>query len=52
LLLGERFPGWENRVSYWHVHDIDAAKPSVAITMIDHLVIKLLANCRRHGAGA
>jgi protein-tyrosine phosphatase len=52
LLLGERFPGWENRVSYWHVHDIDAANPSVAISMIDRLVTKLLANCRRHGAGA
>jgi|SRR5215212_4021509 len=52
LLLGERFPGWENRVSYWHVHDIDAAEPADAITLIDRLVTELVANCRTSGASA
>jgi protein-tyrosine phosphatase len=46
LLLRERFPGWENRVSYWHVHDIDAGEASDAITSMDRLVTELLASCR------
>jgi protein-tyrosine phosphatase len=42
LLLRERFPDWENRASYWHVHDIDAAEPADAITLIDRLVAELV----------
>ncbi|MGM4919666.1 hypothetical protein [Tardiphaga sp. 813_E8_N1_3] len=30
-LLVARFPGWEDRVTYWHVHDIDVAPPDVAL---------------------
>ena len=43
-LLAERFPGWENRTSYWHVHDIDAAEPSEAIAAIERLVRALIAD--------
>jgi protein-tyrosine phosphatase len=32
FLLAEKFPGWENRVLYWHVHDIDAANPHRSLT--------------------
>jgi len=46
LLLQQRFPGWANRVSYWHVHDIDAGQASDAITSMDRLVTELVANCR------
>ncbi|MFL6818267.1 MAG: low molecular weight phosphatase family protein [Bradyrhizobium sp.] len=46
LLLRERFPAWENRVSYWRVHDIDAGEASDAITSMDRLVTELLASCR------
>jgi protein-tyrosine phosphatase len=45
-LLAERFDGWQDRVTYWHVHDIDAAKPAEAIAMIDHLVRDLIRKIR------
>jgi protein-tyrosine phosphatase len=27
-LLLERFAGWEGRVTYWHIHDLDASVPT------------------------
>ena len=30
-LLAKHFSGWENRVEYWHVHDLDAATPEQAL---------------------
>ena len=45
-LLAKRFPGWENRVSYWHVHDLDAAKPIKAIAMMDRLVQALIRDIK------
>ena len=46
FFLQQRFPGWENRVSYWHVHDIDVAQPAEAIVMIDDLVRDLIRDLR------
>jgi protein-tyrosine phosphatase len=43
-ILAKRFPGWENRATYWHVDDIDAAKPVEAIAMMDQLVRDLIRN--------
>ncbi|HEV7298625.1 MAG TPA: hypothetical protein VGN72_04610 [Tepidisphaeraceae bacterium] len=40
-LLVARHPGWENRVTYWHVHDLDAAKPDEALADIERLVQQL-----------
>jgi protein-tyrosine phosphatase len=44
--LVKRFPGWEDRVLYWHVHDIDVAKPVKAIAMMDRLVRDLIRNIK------
>jgi protein-tyrosine phosphatase len=41
-LLIERFPGWEYRVTYWHVHDIDAAHPDDALAELKALVEALV----------
>ena len=46
LFLEQRFPGWENRASYWHVHDIDVAAPADTIAAIDRLVRELIVDCR------
>jgi protein-tyrosine phosphatase len=46
LFLEQRFPGWENRASYWHVHDIDVAEPADTIAAIDRLVRELIVDCR------
>jgi protein-tyrosine phosphatase len=43
-LLAKKFPGWENRASYWHVHDIDVATPVKAVPMMDRLVRDLIRN--------
>jgi protein-tyrosine phosphatase len=48
-LLERRFPGWSGRVEYWHVDDIDCARPEEAIVLLEREVERLL---RRFGAGA
>ena len=45
-LLTARFEGWEDRVIYWHVHDIDVADPAVALPVIDGLVRELVTALR------
>jgi protein-tyrosine-phosphatase len=42
-LLSIRFPGWEDRVEYWHVHDLDAAGADVALAEIERHVQELIA---------
>ena len=46
FFLETRFPGWENRTSYWHVDDIDVAEPAYTIAAIDQLVRELIKDCR------
>ena len=41
-MISERFPAWENRVTYWHVHDVDAAHPEDALDEIEQLVRALV----------
>ena len=42
-LLAERFPGWEDRVEYWAVHDVDYATPAEALPEIEARVEELVA---------
>jgi len=37
-LMRAQFPDWENRVEYWHVHDLDAGSPEETIRAIEQLV--------------
>jgi protein-tyrosine phosphatase len=46
LFLTQRFPGWEERTTYWHVDDIDVAQPPDTIAKIDRLVRELIEGCR------
>ena len=41
-----KFPGWEDRVTYWHVHDVDQAPPDEALAQIEQLVDELVERCR------
>ncbi|HEX8521894.1 MAG TPA: low molecular weight phosphatase family protein [Tepidisphaeraceae bacterium] len=34
----KRFPAWEKRIEYWHIHDIDVATPEAALTELEALV--------------
>lgn len=47
LLLSQRFMGWEDRVEYWHVDDIDAAPVSVALERIDREIEQLIDRLRQ-----
>jgi len=37
-LLAAGYPGWEDRVIYWHIHDLDQATAAEALGEIDGLV--------------
>jgi protein-tyrosine phosphatase len=41
-LLSERFPGWKQRVEYWHVGDLDVALPAAALNSIENEIELLL----------
>jgi protein-tyrosine phosphatase len=36
--LSRMFPDWQDRVRYWHVHDLDAASADVAMAELEALV--------------
>jgi protein-tyrosine phosphatase len=48
--LRQKFPAWEDRVTYWHVHDLDAATPDEALAMLERLVGELVSRCRSGAA--
>lgn len=41
-MLTTLHPGWESRVRFWHVHDIDCSDPSLALPEIEALIGALL----------
>jgi protein-tyrosine phosphatase len=43
-LMRQRFPDWENRVIYWHVHDLDRLPHHEALPEIETLVKALVAS--------
>ncbi len=42
-LMRQHFPEWEDRVTYWQVHDLDGAPPHLALAEIETLVRALVA---------
>jgi protein-tyrosine phosphatase len=46
VLLADRFPGWDSRVTYWHVHDIDVGGPAEAVAMVYELIEELISELR------
>jgi protein-tyrosine phosphatase len=45
-LLRDQFPGWEDRVEYWHIHDVDCAHPRLALAELEAQVLALASRCR------
>jgi protein-tyrosine phosphatase len=43
-LIERRFPEMASRVIYWHVDDVDVAKPAIALALIGDLVEDLLSS--------
>jgi protein-tyrosine phosphatase len=50
-LMAAQFPHWENRVEYWHVHDIDCAPPEDAIPELELKVASLVRRLGTRKAG-
>ncbi|MGH8021634.1 MAG: low molecular weight phosphatase family protein [Opitutaceae bacterium] len=47
-MIREQFPDWENRIMYWHVHDLDGATPEEALPEIEKKVLRLLDELASH----
>jgi protein-tyrosine phosphatase len=41
-LIRERFRGWEDRVEYWQVGDVDVTQPDVALSSIEIEIAALI----------
>lgn len=41
-MLADRYPGWDLKCRYWHVHDLDAATAQVAMAQLIDLVGELV----------
>jgi protein-tyrosine-phosphatase len=48
-LLCERFPGWAERVRFWHIHDIDCGTVEEALAGIEREVRALVRQSREGG---
>jgi protein-tyrosine phosphatase len=46
-LLSARFPGWEDRVTFWHVHDIGQGSPKEAMDTIDRQVEDMILDIKQ-----
>ena len=50
-LLRQRYPGWEERVEYWHIHDVDFAPAEDALREIERHVVALVERLAGDGTG-
>ena len=50
-LMRTQFPLWEDRIEYWHVHDLDAATPETAVPILEALTLCLLEEIAEQEAG-
>lgn len=41
-MFTERFPAWTDRVEYWHIDDVDYARPEDALTALERSVRQLI----------
>lgn len=48
-MMQEHFPAWEEAVTYWHIHDIDAAHPEDALNELEINLKNLLEELRTQG---
>jgi protein-tyrosine-phosphatase len=48
-LLEDRFPGWQDSVTYWHVSDIDFVQPGEATAQIESMVRDLISKLPENG---
>jgi low molecular weight protein-tyrosine phosphatase len=45
----ERFPAWVDRIEYWHIHDLDCAAPSHALSELERAIDALVERLSAEG---
>jgi protein-tyrosine phosphatase len=45
-MIAQDFDGWQDRVSYWNVHDIDEVAPSSTLPELQQLVTQLVVELK------
>lgn len=45
-LIATNFPGWLDRVEFWHVHDLDCGEPADALPHLDREIAALIERLR------
>lgn len=50
-MIERNFPGWLHRVEFWHVHDIDYARPEEVIPQLDREVAALVGRLSARADG-
>ena len=48
--LADRYPAWPDRVTYWHVHDLDMAGPVTALAEVEQNVADLIERLENESA--
>ena len=48
-MLVKSFPGWQDRVTYWHVHDVDCGSVAEALAGIEERTRALVAQLAQDG---
>jgi protein-tyrosine phosphatase len=43
-MMKNDFPAWENRVEYWHIHDLDVAEPPETLRALEEGIKRLIAS--------
>jgi protein-tyrosine phosphatase len=43
-MMKQLFPGWAEKITYWHIHDIDVETPEIALPKIDIEIRKLITS--------
>jgi protein-tyrosine phosphatase len=51
-LLEDRFPGWADRVEYWHIHDVDCCTAAETLAGIEREVLALARRLRQARNGS
>jgi protein-tyrosine phosphatase len=46
-MLAERFPLWTDHTEYWHIDDVDYARPEDALAVLEHNVRRLIDRLSR-----
>jgi protein-tyrosine phosphatase len=51
-MFAERFPAWADRAEYWHIDDVDYARPEDALAALERNVRQLIGRLSKSNSQA